>query len=162
MASGVRYGRAAMLRRPFLLLLVLSVVLAGCGILPGTEPQPTGPLVMLETRGGDCETGTCGGTVVIERDGWVRDVAPRALERGRIPEDRRRALEDAIRSTDFAALQGQPFTGDCPATFDGQEQIYTFGTASGQVQLASCEVEIDPAHPLFVAVESAFASLAEQ
>jgi hypothetical protein len=150
-----------MLRSPFALALLLATVLAGCGILPGTEPTPTGPLVILETRGGDCPTGTCGGTVVIERDGWVRDMAPRALERGRIPEDRRRALEEAIRTTDFAALQAKPFDGECPVNFDGQEQIYTFGTAAGPVTLASCEVDIDPAHPLFVAVENAFASLAE-
>jgi hypothetical protein len=149
-----------MLRLPFALALLI-VTVAACGILPGTEPAPTGPLVTLETRGGDCPTGTCGGTVVIERDGWVRDLAPRALERGRIPDDRRRALEEAIRTTDFAALQARPFTGDCPTTFDGQEQIYTFGTAAGPIRLASCEVEIDSAHPLFVAMENAFASLAE-
>ena len=149
-----------MLRLPFALALLI-VTVAACGILPGTEPAPTGPLVTLETRGGDCPTGTCGGTVVIERDGWVRDLAPRALERGRIPDDRRRALEEAIRTTDFTVLQARPFSGDCPTTFDGQEQIYTFGTAVGPIRLASCEVEIDPAHPLFVAMETAFASLAE-
>ena len=152
-----------MMRRfPITLALLGAMFLTGCGILPGTEPTPTGPLVTLETRGGDCPAGTCGGIVLIERDGWVREMEPRALERGRIPDDRRRALEEAIRATDFAALQAQPFSGECPVNFDGQEQIYTFGTAQGQVRLASCEVEIDPAHPLFVAVESAFASLAEE
>ena len=149
-----------MLRSPLALALLL-VAIAACGILPGTEPAPTGPLVTLETRGGDCPDGECGGTILIDREGWIRDVTPRALERGRVPEDRRRALEEAIRATDFAALQAQPFTGECPVHFDGQEQIYTFGTAAGPIRLASCEVDIDPAHPLFVAVENAFASLGE-
>ena len=147
--------------RSLLAPALLLVTLAACGILPGTEPAPTGPLVTLETRGGDCPDGACGGTILIDRDGWIRDVEPRALERGRVPEDQRRALEEAIRTADFAALQAQPFTGECPVHVDGQEQIYTFGTAAGPVRLASCEVEIDPAHPLFVAVENAFSSFGE-
>ena len=68
-------------------------------------------------------------------------------------------VQRALQPREQRVLVSQPTEGECPVNFDGQEQIYTFGTASGPVQLASCEVEIDPAHPLFVAVENAFASL---
>jgi hypothetical protein len=145
---------------PFLLGILLAT--AACGIVPGSSPQPTGPIVTLETRGGDCPQGDCGGTVVMERNGLVHQTEPRPLILGTVPADLRQALEQTIASTDFAALQAQPFEDECPVNFDGQEQIYTFGTASGDVRLASCEVAIDPAHPLFVAVENAFTSLAAQ
>jgi len=149
-------------RLGLLLLLVLAAAgLAGCGLLPGLEATPEGPLVTLETRGGHCLQGPCGGTVVIERDGRVHDTVPRFADRGRIPDDLRVALDQAVRSADFERLRSRPFTGECPVNFDGQEQVYTFTTAAGSVRLASCEVEIDPADPLFLAVENAFASLAE-
>ena len=43
--------------------------------------------------------------------------------------------------------------------FDGQETVYTFTTPSGTERIASCEVDIDPAHPLFVAVSAALAAV---
>jgi hypothetical protein len=43
--------------------------------------------------------------------------------------------------------------------FDGQETIYTFATASGVERIASCEVEVDPSDPLFVAVSAALATV---
>jgi len=98
--------------------------------------------------------------VAIERDGTVHDAEPRLIDRGVIPEDLRVALERAIDEADFDSLRSRPFRGECPASADGQEQIYTFGTDQGPIRLASCEVEIDPNDPLFVAVENAFASLA--
>jgi len=142
------------------MLVLAAAGLAACGLLPGLEASPAGPLVTLETRGGRCVQGACGGTVAIERDGRVHDIAPQPADRGRIPDHLRVALEQAVRSADFERLKSRPFTGECPVNFDGQEQIYTFTTPAGPVRLASCEVEIDPADPLFLAVENAFASLA--
>jgi hypothetical protein len=65
------------------------------------------------------------------------------------------ALDSAIRMTDFAQLKSRPFTGECPVNFDGQEIIYEFGAPSGVQRIASCEVEIDANHPLFLAVTKA-------
>ena len=42
--------------------------------------------------------------------------------------------------------------------FDGQEVIYEFGAPAGIERIASCETEIDPDHPLFVAVREAVAA----
>src|SRR5687768_15885063 len=141
-------------------LLASLVLTAACGVLPGSSPAPTGPIVTLETRGGDCPQTECGSTVVIERDGLAHETEPRPLILGTVPPDVRTALEQAIGAADFAALQVEPSGVECPENFEGQEQIYTFGTVNGPVRLSSCEVVIDPAHSLFVAVENAFASLA--
>jgi hypothetical protein len=52
-------------------------------------------------------------------------------------------------------VRAVPFTGECPVNFDGQEWIYEFGTPGGVERVASCETEIDPAHPAFAAVTAA-------
>ena len=65
------------------------------------------------------------------------------------------ALNAAIAATDFAALKAKPFTGECPIAFDGQELIFEFATLAGTQRLASCEVDIDWGHPLFIAVAAA-------
>ena len=70
------------------------------------------------------------------------------------------ALLVAITKADFVALKSRPFTGTCPVAYDGQETIYTFATASGAERIASCEVVVDPAAPLFVAVAAALAGVA--
>lgn len=154
------------MRLPTILLIALALALAaslaGCGILPGIDSPPAGPLVTVETRGGHCRLGPCGGTVVIERDGRVHATAPEPAELGTLPDHLRRGLEQAVRSADFARLRARPFTGECPVNFDGQEQVYTFTTASGPVRLASCEVEIDPSDPLFVAVQGALEALPQR
>jgi hypothetical protein len=148
-----------MIRRA-LFLTAATLMLAGCGILPGLETPLEGPIVTVDSRGGRCVDGECLATVVIERDGRVHDTVPESADRGRLRDDLRAALEEAVASTDFERLRSRPFTGECPVNYDGQEQIYTFTTVSGPVRLASCEVEIDPSDPLFVAVENAFGSLA--
>ncbi len=138
-----------------LLVLAASAIVAGCGLLPGLDPPSSGPLVTVETRGGHCRVGPCGGTVAIDRDGRVHATAPDDAELGRLPEELRRGLEQAVRVADFERIGSRPFTGECPVNFDGQEQVYTFTTPSGPVRLASCEVEIDPSDPLFAAVQAA-------
>jgi hypothetical protein len=151
------------MRTPPRLTNVVSAVLVGaltvgCGLLPALEPVPDGPLVTVETRGGECFDGPCGGTIAIERDGRVHKVAPAPAQLGRIPEPLRGALDQAIRTADFDRLRATPFSGECPVHVDGQEIIYTFTTSAETVRLASCEVEIDPDDPLYRAVDAALAA----
>jgi hypothetical protein len=65
------------------------------------------------------------------------------------------ALDAAIKTTDFDVVRARPFTGECPVAFDGQEWIYEFGAPGGVERVASCETEIDPAHPAFAATTAA-------
>jgi hypothetical protein len=142
--------------RSFVLVLGLFVaVLAACNVLPGAFPTPSGPLVTVSTRGGECPAGACGSQIVIERDGRIHALKPEVKEFGKVPTEALAALEVAVRTTDFAQLKSKPFTGECPVNFDGQEIIYEFGAPSGVQRIASCEVEIDPTHPLILAVTNA-------
>jgi hypothetical protein len=135
-----------------LLLTAAILVVAACSggtVVPLTE---TGPLVTVSTRGGMCPAGACGQTVVLERDGRVHsaDKPPNAL--GHVPAEAMAALTAAVRQADYTALKSRPFTGECPVNFDGQELIFEFNVGSSTQRLASCEVDIDWGHPLFVAV----------
>jgi hypothetical protein len=49
-------------------------------------------------------------------------------------------------------MRAKPFTGTCPTAFDGQEVIFTFTLATGDIRLASCESDLDPDHELFRAL----------
>lgn len=125
---------------------------------PSPSSPPAGPLVSVETRGGECPQGACGSTIVIEANGRVHATAPAPAELGSLPDVLLDGLATEISKADFAAVKSHPFTGTCPVAFDGQETIYTFTTPSGTERIASCEVDIDPAHPLFVAVSAALAA----
>lgn len=70
------------------------------------------------------------------------------------------AIQQQLSVADFEALGSRPFTGECPVNFDGQELIYTFYGATGEIRLASCEVELDPSHPLFAAIEAGLGAVA--
>lgn len=140
-------------------LATFALGVAGCGLFPALESPAGGPLVTIETRGGHCRQGPCGGIVAIERDGRVHATAPVAAELGRLPENLKAGLEQVIRTADFQRLRSRPFTGECPVNFDGQEMIYTFTAAGGPIRLASCEVEIDPLDPLFATIEAALAAV---
>jgi hypothetical protein len=150
MSTSVRLALAAALMLP---------LLAACA---GAPPLPVanGPLVTVTTRGGECLEGPCGSTVVIERDGSVSQTAPAAAELGQLPDDVLTALDAAIKTTDFEAVRAVPFTGECPVNVDGQEWVYEFGAPSGVERIASCETEIDPAHPVFAAVTAALQAVA--
>jgi hypothetical protein len=158
--------------------VAVSVIAAACSFesralvvspSPRTEPttalaspQPSGPaspLLTVETRGGECPQDACGSTIAVEADGRVHATAPAPVELGIVPASTLDGLATEISSADFAALKSRPFTGTCPIAFDGQETVYTFATASGAVRIASCEVVVDPAHPLFVAVSAVLAGL---
>jgi hypothetical protein len=138
-----------------LLVLVAALALGACtgpadAALPGT-----GPLVTVQVRGGMCPEAMCDNTVVLEQDGRVHSAAKPPNELGRVNGAAMATLTAAIQATDFVALKSKPFMGECPINFDGQEQIFEFNTVAGTQRIASCEVEIDWGHPLFVAVGAA-------
>ena len=115
----------------------------------------TGPLLTVETRGGECVNGPCGSTVIIERDGTVHAAAKPPNELGTITPEQLAALDSAIKLTDFAVLKNHAFTGECPTAFDGQEFIFEFGAPGGTRRIATCEVQVDYRSPLFVVVAAA-------
>jgi hypothetical protein len=139
--------------------LVLVTVVAGCSpsAVASLLPASTLPFVTVTTRGGECPEGACGSTLVVERDGRLRQRAPEDVVIGQVTPEALAALDTAIKTADFAAIRSRPFTGECPVNFDGQEVIYEFGAPGGVERIASCETEIDPNHPLFQAVDLALA-----
>ena len=140
--------------------LILAVVLADCQSIPAVASlvPAAGPLATVTVRGGECVNGPCGGTTVIERDGRIHQTEPAAAELGQLPGDILTALDAAVKTTDFDVIRARPFTGECPVAFDGQEYIYEFGAPGGTKRVATCETEIDPNHPLFVAIAAALAA----
>jgi hypothetical protein len=152
---------------------ILAILLSACsgaasspGSSTGPSEAPTaspsvavGPLVSLETQGGHCLQGACGGTVVIEADGRVHTAAPESKDLGTLSDVLLEALTTEIAQADFEAIKSRPFTDTCPVAFDGLELIYTFTTPNGPEKIDSCQVIVDPAHPLFAATDAAFASV---
>jgi hypothetical protein len=131
-------------------------VLTGCSSGIGIPlPVLNGPLVTVELRGGECFAAPCGMTVVLERDGRVHGATKPPNDLGSVPAAQLAAIDNTIRATDFAALKGRPFTGECPTAADGQEIVLEFGAPGGVQRIASCEVEIDWGSPLFVATSTA-------
>lgn len=137
-------------------LAVMVAIALACGP-NGSIPVPVavGPLLTVETRGGECFNVPCGSTVTIERDGRVHSAAKPPNDLGTVPPDQLAALDSAIRLTDFAVLKSRPFTGQCPTAYDGQELIFEFGAPGGPQRISTCEVEVDYGSPLFVAVATA-------
>jgi len=140
------------------LLAILAVALVACSSVPAI-PAVSGPLVTITTRGGECPAGPCGGTTVIERDGKVHQTVPVAADLGQVPADVLTALDAAIKTADFNVIRAVQFEGECPVNFDGQEFIYEFGAPGGVERVASCETRIDPAHPLFAALNAALVAV---
>ena len=149
--------RARLIR---LILLLSGVALTGaslgaCGSA-GTNVLPgTGPLVTVEMRGGMCPAGACDSTVFLERDGRAHSAAKPPNDLGVASAASMAALTAAVNATDFTAIKAKAFTGECPVAFDGQELIFEFAAPGGTQRIASCEVDIDWGHPLFVAVAAA-------
>jgi hypothetical protein len=146
--------RHALVLVPFLLLLALALV----ACQPGEAVSNVvggGPLLTVETRGGECVNAPCGSTVIVERDGSVHAAAKPPNVLGTIPPDQLAELDSAIKLTDFALLKSHAFTGECPTAFDGQEFIFEFGAPGGTERVSTCEVAVDYGSPLFVAVATA-------
>ena len=147
--------------RRLAVLVVLAATLAACQSIPAVGSLLPGgvPLVTVTVHGGECVGGPCGSTTVVDRDGRVHQTAPVAAEMGALSGDLLAALDAAVRNTDFAAIRARPFTGECPMAFDGQEFIYEFGAPGGTQRIATCETDVDPNHPLFMAVTAALLSV---
>ncbi len=146
-------------RGAFRLVLALAAVaalLVACQLLP--VPPDAGPLVTVEARGGLCPAGACEQTVILERDGRVHLAAKPPNDLGTVPGPELAALAALVDATDFEAIRSHPFTGTCPVAFDGQEFVYSFGTAHGLERVASCETDIDASSPLFAALNAALGS----
>jgi hypothetical protein len=90
--------------------------------------------------------------ITLERDGRVHSAEKPPNDLGVVQAEAMAALTAAVQSTDYVALKAHPFTGECPVNFDGQELIFTFAVGNGTQRIASCEVDIDWGHPLFVAI----------
>jgi hypothetical protein len=133
-------------------LVAAAIALAGCNSALSVPVPLVGPLVTVEMRGGMCQAGACDNTVILERDGRVHAAAKPPNDLGQVDAKAMAALTAAIQATDWAALRSRPFTGQCPTAFDGQELVFEFGVGTGTQRIASCEVDIDWGHPLFVAV----------
>jgi hypothetical protein len=141
-------------------LLAFVLITTGCTAevptpSPTPSPVPSGVLLTVETRGGMCAEGPCGASVFVERDGRVHQAAKPPNDLGVVSEAELAALDEQIRTTDFAELRSHPFTGTCPTAYDGQEMVFEFGAPGGIERVASCEVEIDYDAPLFAAVSNA-------
>jgi hypothetical protein len=124
---------------------------------PAPTPEPFA-VMTIETRGGECPAGACNRLVNVEGDGRLHEVIPRDQVLGTVPPEILEALRIEMEQANFTLLQSKPFTGDCPTAVDGQETIYTFHVSTGDEQLASCKVSIDPNHSLFQAVAAALAA----
>jgi hypothetical protein len=139
-----------------ILAAVMVGIVAGCGAIgPSLIPDRSGPLVTVTTRGGECFEGPCGSVIAIAQNGEVHAIQPAPAELGEVPAEILSALDAQIKTADFATIRAVPFEGECPVNFDGQEIIYEFGAPSGAERLATCETQIDPDHPLFLAVDAA-------
>ena len=150
-------SRRALMLRPLAVLVCIGMALLGCSpsALASLLPAESGPLVKVTTRGGECADGPCRSILEIARDGTVTEVLPRSVDIGTVPADVMAALDAAIMAADFDTIRARPFTGECPVNFDGQETIYEFAAPARVERIATCETEIDPDDPLFMATTAA-------
>ena len=138
------------------LVVVAVFAVAACDRIGASLiPDRSGPLVTITTRGGECMDGPCGSVIAVAANGQVHQLEPEPANLGELSDELLSALDAQIKTADFATIRARPFTGECPVNFDGQEVIYEFAAPSGVERIASCETEIDPDHPLFLAVEAA-------
>ena len=129
---------------------------------PGGDPSaaPGRPLVTVKASGGLCHYGACWTTTEIAADGSYHTADGTGDNRsGALSADAAAALSDLVGKANFAEIASHPFTGTCPIAYDGQELVYTFHTAAGDQAIASCQVEIDPASPLFQALTEALVTI---
>ena len=146
-------------RRSHRRLAILAVIAAGLAAVSGcgepTASTAPGALLTVELRGGMCVGGPCDTTVILDHDGRVHGATKPPTDLGVVPTAQLKTLETLVAATDFSAIKSQPFTGQCPTAFDGQEVVMEFDTAAGIQRVASCQVDVDWGHPLFKAVSTA-------
>jgi hypothetical protein len=141
-------------------ILIFLAACSGSGASPTPPTQPTPssspppavmPLVTLRLEGGMCPRGACASSFEIRSDGLIVRRTPTAALLGQLSAAQLATLQVSIGTTDFDTILTHPFTGTCPIAFDGQERTYGFATSRGDVQLASCVIDLDPA-PAVVAL----------
>lgn len=172
------------MRRLPLALFVACLVLVGCGWQPPAEPEvtqsvdptatltatgtpttgpsasePAFPLMSVEIVGGECASGPCDRLINVDADGRLHEVIPKDRTVGQVAPEMIEALQVEMGKANIQQIRSVPFTGTCPTAVDGQEFIYTFHLVSGDREIRSCKVAIDPKHPLFQAVSDVLADL---
>ena len=136
------------------------IAVAGCSWLapgpaaPSASLDPHRPLVTVETRGGECAFGECREIVRIDADGSSHRLQPHPELVRAVPAELVDALAIEMDRANFPLIESRPFRSTCPTAYDGQETIYTFHLLDGDEAIASCHVAIDPADPLFRAVNA--------
>ena len=133
--------------------VVLAIVPAGCDWSMG--PPASCALVTVEVRGGECVGGPCDTAVILDHDGRVHAAAKPPNDLGVVPPAEVDILEKLVATADYGTIKSQPFTGQCPTAFDGQEVVIDFATSAGIQHIASCETDVDWGNPLFVALSAA-------
>lgn len=132
---------------------------------PSNTPKigATDTLLTIRTEGGLCGPGGCWSEKQIRADGTYQvSEASGAQKDGTLSADQIAALTQLIAAADFEQIRAQPFTGTCPIAYDGQKQIYTFQTLSGEQTIDSCEVAIDESSELFQAIAALSAQIDQQ
>ena len=132
-------------------------LLAGCSVLgpvaSGGLGGGEGQLVSIDAQGGHCLEGACAAVTTILRNGQLTVEGSGEPVTDAVDPSLLTQLA-AVDSADYARIMAVPFTGECPTAFDGQELTYTFHPAGRPpVTIASCEVAIDPADPLFRTID---------
>jgi hypothetical protein len=130
--------------------------------LTSPSPAPTAepiPLMTVEIVGGECPSGPCDRLINVDADGRLHEVIPKDRTVGQVSPELIDALQVEMGRANFQQIRSNPFTGTCPTAVDGQELIYTFHLLSGDREIRSCKVAIDPNHPLFQAVAAVLAAL---
>jgi hypothetical protein len=111
----------------------------------------------VELVGGECPAGACDRRINVHLDGRLHETAPIDRTVGHVPPELIEALKVEMDRANFRQIRSNPFTGECPTAVDGQEIIYTFHLPTGDEEIRSCTVAIDPNHPLFQAVAAVLA-----
>lgn len=135
------------------MVVMIAGLLGACGLFSPFQAEQSASddvLFSVLTEGGLCITGQCQAILTVARDGdYTLTSGTTAVSSGTIAADQLATLAELIEATDYAAIRAQPFTDVCPIAYDGSISTYTFYTSAGVESLASCEVVIDPTHPLF-------------
>ena len=110
----------ATLRRLAVLALVM-IAFAACATSAASPSAatPAGPLVTVETLGGECLAGACGQTITIDRDGRVHLAAKPPNDLGTVTPGVLRNLETLIATTDFGAIKSHVVISPFPLTSIG-------------------------------------------
>ena len=105
-----------------------------------------GLLLKIVNSGGLCVDGPCHWETAIYSDGTiiVQGVTKKLASNELVD------LNSSIAWTDFDQIRATPFTGTCPAAYDGPMYAFEFSASQGVEALNSCETEIDMEHQLFV------------